>query len=111
MASPKELRQVFSALLNVLVADALEDSYIQLRINCNKDVVEFEFKNQGFGIPDEQLQQYLEGQDSLESEAFQALRQARQQIKAWDGEFNADSMIGEGMSFSFSLKAFQLKND
>ena len=111
MAAPKELRRVFSAVLNVLMVDALEDSYIQLHISCNKKTVEFEFKNQGFGIPNEQLQLYIEGQDNLESESFQLLRQARHQVIAWDGEFEATSMIGEGMSFSFSLKAFQLKNE
>ncbi len=111
MAAPKELRQVFSAVLNVLIADALEDSYIKLTISCNKQDVEFEFKNQGFGIPDEQLQQYLTGQENLESEVFQNLRKAHHQVKSWGGGFNADSMIGEGICFRFSLNAFQLNNE
>ena len=111
MASPKELRQTFRALLKVLSADALEDSHIDLRMNCDKNEIAFEFNNQGFGIPDEQLQAYLESHENLESDDYQDLRQAASQIKGWDGEFEASSVIGEGMRFRFTLKAFQLNDE
>ena len=111
MASPKELRQTFSALLKVLSADALEDSHIDLRMSCDKNEIAFEFNNQGFGIPDEQLQAYLQSHENLESDDYQNLRQVANQIIAWGGEFEASSVIGEGMCFRFTLKAFQLNDE
>jgi hypothetical protein len=108
MAAPKELRQVFNAILVVLISDALEESKIQVIINYDKNQMRFEFKNEGFGIPQEQLTAYLESDDTLDSSEFQDLKMAYQQITNWDGAFTAVSKIGEGMDFNFTLKAFQL---
>ena len=108
MASPKGLRKVFTAIINILISDALEESEIFLTINSEKDQVTFDFKNQGFGIPQEQLLAYIESVESLDSNEFQNIRLASQQIIHWGELFEASSEIGEGMHFKFSLKAFSL---
>jgi len=108
MAAPKELRQVFNAIIGVLISDALEDSEIEVKIKCDAKQMQFEFKNQGFGIPQDQLQSYLQSHDSLDSNEFQSLRLASHQIYNWGGEFTANSQIGEGMIFNFSLQSFKL---
>jgi len=108
MAAPKELRQVFNAVIGILISDALEGSEIEVKIKCDVKYMEFEFKNHGFGIPQDQLQSYLESHESLDSNEFQSLLLASHQIDNWGGQFEANSEIGEGMRFCFSLKAFQL---
>ena len=108
MASPKELRQVFSAIVGVLISDAVDESEVKIKILCNKDKVSFEFKNEGFGIPQEQLEHYLTTKDISLSNEFQRLQVAAQHIENWDGNFTAVSEIGVGMNFQFSLKVFVL---
>ncbi len=108
MAAPKELRQVFSAIIKILIADAIEDSEILVKINFDKNQIEFEFSNQGFGMPQDQLQSYLQSNGNLDSKELQALRLARHQVINWGGQFKPSSNIGEGMSFYFTLEAFQL---
>ena len=111
LASPKELHQVFMELFRVLYMDALEDSCIKLSVAYDLDKLEFIMENQGFGIPQEQLQGYLETSDSLENEEYQGMRAAAHQIINWGGEFSASSVIGEGMRFKFSLQIFNLQRE
>jgi len=108
MAAPKELRQVFNAVIGILISDALDGSEIEVKIKCDVKFMEFKFTNQGFGIPQEQLQSYLHSHESLDSNEFQSLRLASHLIDNWGGQFEACSEIGEGMRFSFTLKSFQL---
>jgi len=108
MAAPKELRLVFSAILNVLINDAVEESELDIDIMCGKDKVVFEFKNEGFGIPQDQLDHYLTTSDISLSNEFHSLQLAGQYIQNWDSELIAKSEIGEGMSFRFFLKVFVL---
>ncbi len=108
MAAPKELRQVFTAIISILIMDALEDSEIVINISCDNNQVIYEFENKGFGIPQEQLNQYMKSTEDLVSPEFQNLRSASQQIINWGESFSASSKIGEGMNIEFSLKAFLL---
>ncbi len=108
MASPKELRHVFGAIVSILINDALEDSEIIVEITCKDNQVFFKFSNTGFGIPEEQLQQYMQSKEELVSDDFKNLRLASDQIVSWGEVFHANSKIGEGMSIEFTLKAFSI---
>jgi CHASE2 domain-containing protein len=108
MAAPKELRQIFFAIINILITDALEESEITINISSDNKQVSFEFINKGFGIPQEQFQSYMQKSENLASNEFQNLRHAAKQLDSWGEELDAISEIGEGMRFHFSLKAFLL---
>ena len=69
-------------------------------------MLEFSFSNEGFGIPDEHLQAYLNNEDILESDEFKTLRTIKHQVIDWGGNFEAYSAVGEGMRFTFKLQAF-----
>jgi len=106
MAAPTELQSIFDTLMNLLYKDTVENGKIAIKVCANKGKVEFEFANEGFGIPNEHLQFYLNSDELLDSDDFKALRTIKLQIEKWGGELVAKSAVGEGMIFTFNLEAF-----
>ena len=104
--SSKKLRQLFRAILSVLVQDAGEESAVLVRVTEDTDIVAFDFSDMGFGIPNEVLQDYLSGEQALASEDFHEIREIARLVDEWGGMFQATSGVGIGMHFTIHLVKF-----
>lgn len=105
IASAKELKTAFSVILEILDNDVVENGRIFIEVEEIENTVEFRLFNNGFGIPDNQLQASLDD-DILASTEYKKLRASKRQIEDWGGSFVAYSAIGEGMRYSFTLLSF-----
>ena len=107
LAAPNELKQIFDTILKILCEDVMDKGSVTVRIINKNENLEFDFSNEGYGIPDEHLQAYMHNEETLESDEFKALRTIKNQIEDWNGVFNAYSAVGQGMRFTFHLQSFQ----
>lgn len=105
-AAPNELTSVIARLLAVLIDDAAPNTQITIGMKEQDNWLTYTFKNTGFGIPNERLQQYLFDSEAEVSEQFEAIRQAIEFVKAWQGTLTANSEVGQGMSFELRLRSF-----
>ena len=106
LASAEKLRQMLSAILNLLCQDAADESTLLVRITEDVDVVAFDFSNMGFGIPNELLHEYLHGEQALASTDLQHLQSAVHWVEAWGGHLEGVSGVGVGMHFTVHLAKF-----
>ena len=106
LAEPVALTELLQTLLAIVIDDAVEDSKVVLTMRHVGPWVMFEFKNEGFGIPNERLQSYLFGTGDVMSEEFKKLRATMATIRKWDGELEATSEVGLGVHFVLKLKGF-----
>jgi len=106
LASTTHIDSVFSALLRVLLSDALDDSVIVIEIVEGPDVLRVGCANQGFGVPNERFQEYVYGEKVLATEELKALREVVARVDAWGGELVASSELGRGTRFDLQLVKF-----
>ena len=106
LAANESIDTVFSTILKVLLSDAIDDSEIAVQVTESSEMVTFEFKNQGFGLPDERFQEYVFGEKMLATEELKALRETLRWIEAWGGSLEAHSQVGEGIHLTLSLVKF-----
>ena len=105
-AAPNKLTSVIASILDLLIDDAVESTEITIHMVERDNEVTYTFKNIGFGIPNERLQQYLFSQDVEVSSKFNDMRSALKLIKVWEGSLMASSEVGKGMSFELRLRSF-----
>jgi hypothetical protein len=108
MASTEELEQLFTTVLELLVADAAEDTPLTIRVNDASSLAIFQFSNCGFGIPNERLQEILTSPEMPASKQFQVLREAAVRARDWGGHLDVWSEVGKGYSITLELRQFQL---
>jgi CHASE2 domain-containing sensor protein/signal transduction histidine kinase len=108
MASTEELEQLFTTVLELLVADAAEDTPLSIRVNDASSLAIFQFSNCGFGIPNERLQEILTSPEMPASKQFQVLREAAVRARDWGGHLDVWSEVGKGYSITLELRQFQL---
>ncbi|WP_338848900.1 hypothetical protein V8J88_08150 [Massilia sp. W12] len=101
-ALPPALQTCLHAMLLALIADAAEESALQIEIISEGGRAGLHLHNQGFGMRSSRLQQGMQGNDP----AFAALRSARDQLAQWDGALELDSAPGKGSRASLYLQAF-----
>lgn len=107
IAAANELRSLFSIIVRFLAADAVSASSLNLTVVEEELRLSFLFTNEGFGIPSEKLQEYLETEsDNALSDIFREIRQMRHVVAAWGGELDFSSNIGRGMQASLVLNTF-----
>jgi CHASE2 domain-containing sensor protein len=105
-AAPAKIEQVLSALLTVMLRDAIDQTTVRIEAIENDTEVVYHFSNVGFGLPNERFQEYLSGQEHLVAEDLKGLREAIQWVKEWDGFLDADSHIGTGIRATLRLRRF-----
>lgn len=106
MSEPVALERLVRSIVGLLIADATEGSRVQVAIDERELAVCFVFRNTGFGIPDERLQDYLFGAGEVTTEEFRRLRRSARQVQQWGGTLTAESTVGAGMRFEVRLKGF-----
>jgi hypothetical protein len=106
LASSEKLAFITAAILKVQVKDAVEDSVILVRLTRGDGLIALDFSNNGFGMPNDVLQDYLAGEGGNVSQEFADLQKAAAWVEGWGGLFEAVSGIGVGLHFTIHLNKF-----
>lgn len=106
IASPKELRNGFDAILMLMAKDTVEQGKINAIVQQTDDYIFFQFSNDGFGIPNERLQEYLHHDEETVSDELKRLKQLKHQVHRWGGSIDINSKVGEGLRIDLSLQRF-----
>jgi hypothetical protein len=101
-----ELTRFFSAVIELLLKDAVEDTVLSIDVEDTHGSASYRFSNCGFGIPNERLHEILGSPEPPDSEEFQVLREAISWIRSWDGNFEITSEVGKGYSIMLRLRQF-----
>jgi len=104
-AAPEDLGRLMRVLLEALINDAAESTAIDIDVEERDDRVIYQFRNTGFGIPNEHFQSYLFGGKNIVADEFKALHDAINSVSACDGRVTASSEVGTGMAFNLELQA------
>lgn len=108
LASTEELERLFTTALELLLADAAEDTPLTIKITDASRLSVFQFSNCGFGIPNERLQEILTSPEIPASKQFQVLREVAVRVRDWGGHLELWSEVGKGYSITLELRQFQL---
>ncbi|MBK8185211.1 MAG: response regulator [Candidatus Competibacteraceae bacterium] len=106
MAESDTLRDVLEILLAVLLEDAVVGSELTVELREREQWLIWDFRNQGFGIPNPKFQAWLSSDDSEATPLFRRLRVARRQVLGWKGQLHGGSTLGKGMRFLLHLPCF-----
>ena len=104
-AAPEDLGRLMRVLLEALVNDAAESTSIEVDVEERGDRVIYQFRNTGFGIPDERFQAYLFWGKNIVADEFKELHDAIDGLSACDGRVTASSEVGTGMAFNIEMQA------
>jgi PAS domain-containing protein len=104
LAQSDKLDDLFRAILDVLMRDAATDTSVVADIREDNGIICFEFLNSGFGIPDQHLQAYLWDPAYSATEEFRELRESLRPVRDWDGEVEAHSDVGRGITITLKLR-------
>ncbi len=92
--------------MSILLEDAVENSALIVDMEEKDGWLTIRCRNQGFGLPDARLKDYLFGDMPVESRLYRSMREAILRIREWGGEVHAHSQVGEGMQIELKLKVF-----
>jgi len=106
MAYPSSVEPLINLMLDILVEDAVDNSLITVRFHEREKHLIYHFSNQGFGMPQEQLDQLLREKENLKSDQFKRLSRMMGQMKQWDGQLISRSTLGKGMELILVFKRF-----
>jgi len=106
LASSESIRTVFSTILRVILSDALDNSSLIVQVIEDADMVTYQFRNTGFGIPNDRFQEYIFGDKTLATEELKTLREAIRWTSAWGGVLEAESQVGRGIEITLRLVKF-----
>jgi len=100
---PELLEKAVKMITEILIEDAREGSIVMTDLIETDEQVVLNFVNDGFGLPNSDLQEYIFGTGEIQSKTFQSLRKIAREIKKVDWVLEARSDIGTGMNFSIFL--------
>ena len=103
-AQPLDLAKLMYALLETLVNDAAENSAIEIDVEEREGCVMYQFRNTGFGVPNDRFQTYLFGTSDTVAQEFRTLHDAIKPVGDWEGRIAASSGVGTGMAFNVELR-------
>ena len=106
IASTQELKTGFGAILMLMAKDTVEQGKINAVVQQKDDYIFFQFSNDGFGIPDERLQEYLRHDEEVVSDEMRKLKQLKRHVHRWGGRIDINSKVGEGLRIDLSLQRF-----
>ncbi len=107
LAMPVALETVFYDLLAYLVKDATPQTPIVVFLHREHKNVIFELSNAGYGMPNQDFQNYIIDTDSSGSQEMSGIKQAIHNVQSFDGELKAMSELGQGTKFTLKLKRFR----
>ena len=107
MVSVNSIHKHLDILFDFLVDDCEENGIISIHITEAKNKIEILMHSNGYGMPNEELMDYLHYGSSKEDN-YQGLRETIHSINSWDGEVEISSELGKGISLFLSLKAISL---
>lgn len=107
LAVPDELEKVFEYLLRYLMGNAISGSQVAIEVSREYKKIIYRLSNQGYGMPDQDFQNYLAADDRKLSTEFREVRDAREAIRRFDGTLQAKSELGKGTEFIVKLNRFQ----
>jgi signal transduction histidine kinase len=106
------LQRAFESLLSLLLSDARDNTKIEVDVEERVDEVFFTLKNSGYGIPTEQLREYLacdndsDGDSNGDSNEHRPLREAIRWVNSCGGLLTATSKVNVGTTVHFRLQRF-----
>ena len=103
IAEVNAIKGLLRLLLKILIDDAIESSIIGIEMQNDENNIYLKLFNEGFGMPNSEFQDYLYSEEALLSKEFVKLKSYMQVVKKWGGEIQAQSNIGEGISFTLKL--------
>jgi signal transduction histidine kinase len=103
LAAPKELVEIFSIILSILIKDAAEGSILLIIISEDDGQVSFSFSNSGYGMRNQDLKAYIDQGLQDPSEDFDRLRFLKTRLEQWHGTLEYQSKIGHGIIFTITL--------
>lgn len=106
ISRPGYLTDTLVTILDILINDAAADTQILVRMEQDEHWVHYRFDNEGFGIPQDRLHDFLYSRFPAQSSEFQRLRESIEELLAWGGELTAESSVGQGFSFHIRLQRF-----
>jgi CHASE2 domain-containing sensor protein/signal transduction histidine kinase len=106
LAHSENLEAVCLSILQLLAADAIDNSTIQVRIAESESMLSFAFENTGFGIPNQRLQTFLREDATLASPEQRRLKESISLVESWGGELEATSEVGVGFRVELRLIKF-----
>ncbi len=106
VCDPLAVMDVMIAILELQVADAVEDSTIRVIVKNHPESVTISLINTGFGVPNERLQEYLFGSDDTVTGEMRKVRECIPRVRSWNGDVQAESAVGTGMKFELNLRRF-----
>jgi signal transduction histidine kinase len=108
MAEPEQLHELTVSVLNTLIKDATEGGTIHIIVEEQDDWIRYLFYNEGFGMPNDRLQEYLFDDVSV-TEDYTQLRSVLHRVRNWGGIVEAHSELGVGTKIEIKLRAFTKK--
>ena len=103
LVAARELVDIFSIILSILIKDAAEGSLLFIIISEDDGRVSYSFMNSGYGMRDQDLKAYIDqGLQDL-SEDFDRLRFLKTRLEQWHGTLEYQSKIGHGIVFTITL--------
>ncbi|MDH3695292.1 MAG: hypothetical protein OER96_12065, partial [Gammaproteobacteria bacterium] len=106
VCDPLAVMVVMGAILDLLLADAVEGSTIRVIVKNHPESVTISLNNAGFGVPNERLQEYLFGSDDTVTGEMKKVRECIPRVRSWNGDVLAESAVGTGMAFEINLRRF-----
>jgi len=104
IAGNQELITLTRTILLLLTQDAQEGGVARVVMREQEDAVVIEYTNNGFGLPDDRLQEYLHGSEEPQSSAFRMIRLGFKDTERWGGHFEVESPQGQGFRFKMTLR-------
>jgi len=105
-ADSGQLSTLLAQMLKHLLADAEENSVIRVSLLEGEKEIILNMSSQGFGLPNQLIQDYLFGDAELTSEEFKQLRHAVQSAARWNAKIGVNSEVGRGINFQLILRGF-----
>ncbi len=105
-ASQRHLQPFFEIILEMLLDDASDDSEIIIQVDEDDREIHFLFSNSGYGIPNEQIQEYMKEDSASHSEKNKNMREALSWVEFWGGRMAVSSDVGVGTRVKVSLESF-----
>jgi len=100
---PELLEKALSIITETLIEDAKEGTTLMTDLIETDEQAILTFVNDGYGLPNEDLQEFIFGTNEIQSKTYQSLRKIAREIKDADWVIQARSEIGSGMNFSIIL--------
>jgi len=102
-APEASFHDLIEASVSLLVRDATDSSTLILQLVELPDRIEYDLRNQGYGMPSNILRKGLSEIDDGSLTDLTRIRRALPEVEAAGGDFTIDSEVGEGISIKLVM--------